>query len=70
MILAQKITEACQIEENAKLFWDEVVDQNLGELKMKVFPVKEGQILEIDTVHELNDIRERIRNRKSNTGEY
>ena len=46
------------------------MDQNLGELKMKVFPVKEGQILEIDTVHELNDIRERIRNRKSNTGEY
>lgn len=52
-ILADKIVEAYGREENANLFWDEVVDQNLDRLRLKVFPVEEGQIVEIDTVEEL-----------------
>lgn len=64
-LLAQKITQACQNEENGELFWDQVVDQNLQELRMKVFPVKEGQIVEIDTVEELKNVRDswNLRNR-------
>lgn len=52
-ILADEIVEAYGREENANLFWDEVVDQNLDRLRLKVFPVEEGQIVEIDTVEEL-----------------
>lgn len=54
--LAHKIAEAYGREENANLYWDEVVDQNLDTLRLKVFPVAEGQILEIDTVEELRAI--------------
>lgn len=59
-ILARKIVQAYEKEENANLYWDEVVDQNLQELRLKVFPVEDGQILEIDTVEELRGIRERL----------
>lgn len=52
-ILADKIVQAYGQEESADLFWDEVVDRNLDTLRLKVFPVEEGQIVEIDTVEEL-----------------
>lgn len=55
-ILADKIAEAYGREENANLYWDEVVDQNLDTLRLKVFPVAKGQIMEIDTVEELKAI--------------
>lgn len=54
--LAEKIVEAYRLEENSNLYWDEVVDRNLNELRLKIFPVKEGQIVEIDTVEELMEI--------------
>lgn len=54
--LADKIVEAYGIEENSNLYWDEVVDRNLDTLRLKVFPVDEGQIVEIDTVEELTEI--------------
>lgn len=53
IILANEIVKAYHTKGNADLFWDEVVDQNLDKLHLKVFPVKEGQIVEIDTVDEL-----------------
>ena len=52
-LLAEMIEQAYNREENANLYWDEVVDQNLDKLCLKVFPVAEGQIVEIDTVEEL-----------------
>lgn len=54
--LADRITEAYAKEENAGLYWDEVVDQNLDMLRLKVWEVLEGQIVEIDTVEELTAI--------------
>jgi len=36
-----------------KLFWDEVVDRNLQYIKLKIFPVETGKIVEIDTAGEL-----------------
>ncbi|MDE6055838.1 MAG: choline kinase, partial [Lachnospiraceae bacterium] len=52
-ILVDAIVQAYDQEASADLFWDEVVDQNLDRLRLKVFPVEEGQIVEIDTVDEL-----------------
>lgn len=40
------------------LFWDEVVDKHLDELKMGIFEIKEGQITEIDTIEELKKVNE------------
>lgn len=39
-----------------KLFWDEVVNNNLERLKLKIHPVLENQIIEIDTVDELQAV--------------
>lgn len=55
-VLADAIVQAYGKEENANLYWDEVVDQNLDTLRLKVWPVEAGQIVEIDTVEELTAI--------------
>lgn len=52
-VIAERIAQAYDREENANLFWDEIVNRNLDKLRLKIFPVEEGQIVEIDTVDEL-----------------
>ncbi len=42
------------------LFWDDVVNENLDKLKLKITPVEQEQIIEIDTVEELEIVRGRI----------
>ncbi len=37
------------------LFWDDVVNENLDRLKIRISPVKDGQITELDTVEELTE---------------
>lgn len=54
--LAQVIEEAYQKEENNQLFWDDVVNAHLDRLKLTVEPVQKGQLVEIDTVEELNQV--------------
>lgn len=44
------------------LFWDNVVNLNLDKLKLKINPVSEKQIIEIDTVEELNKINDEVNN--------
>lgn len=39
-----------------KLFWDEVVDKLLDKIELRIHPVEAGQIVEIDTVEELNHL--------------
>lgn len=56
MLLADKIAQAYKKEENANLYWDEVVDQNLDKFCLKVWQVEEKQIIEIDTIEELTAI--------------
>lgn len=56
LILKEEIEKAYLQEENAQLFWDEVVDRNLDRLELVVEPVAEGQLVEIDTVEELRSI--------------
>lgn len=55
-ILSEKIADAYGKAGYETLFWDEVVNANLNELRLKVEPVEEDDIYEIDTVEELNDI--------------
>ena len=57
-VLREEIEKAYAIEENGDLFWDDVVNQNLNKLRLTVEPVKEGQVVEIDTVEELKKINE------------
>lgn len=52
-MLADAVEEAYVREENAGLFWDEVVDRNLDQFHLRIFPVEPGQIVEVDTVEEL-----------------
>lgn len=57
-ILRMEIEKAYAIEENGDLFWDDVVNRNLDKLRLTVEPVSEGQLVEIDTVEELERINE------------
>lgn len=59
-ILREEIEKAYAVEENNDLFWDDVVNRNLDKLKLRIEPVSEGQIVEIDTVEELERINESI----------
>jgi len=52
-ILVHAIEDVYDKKESAHLFWDEVVNKNLDKLYLKIAPVQEGQIYEIDTVKEM-----------------
>ena len=56
--LREEIEKAYAIEENSDLFWDDVVNRNLDKLKLTIEPVSKGQLVEIDTVEELERINE------------
>lgn len=60
VILAQEIQKAYAKEENANRYWDEIVDWNLDKLRLKIYPVSAEQIIEIDTVEELNALENNI----------
>lgn len=42
------------------LFWDDVVNRNLDKIPLIVQPVQENQIVEIDTVAELQEVQRRL----------
>lgn len=52
-LIRNEIIKAYQRPGHESLFWDEIVDRNLGQLDLRIYPVREGQIIEIDTVEEL-----------------
>lgn len=58
--LADAVEAAYVPETCAQLFWDDVVNQNLDTLKLTVHPVLPHQIIEIDTVEELQAVQERL----------
>lgn len=43
-----------------ELFWDEVVDRHIKEFRLHVHPAEKEQIVEIDTVAELEAVRSRL----------
>lgn len=57
-ILKEEIVKAYEREECSDWFWDDVVNQNLDRLKLVVEPVMQGQLVEIDTVEELERVNE------------
>ena len=46
-------------EGHEKLFWDEVVDENLDKLNLGICPVDGSQIVELDTCEELKAFEQR-----------
>lgn len=58
--LRTEIEKAYASPEKSNWFWDDVVNQNLDKLKLTIEPVEEGQLVEIDTVEELNRINESL----------
>ena len=60
-ILRDAIIEAYTKEGHETLFWDEVVDSNLDKLRLRIHPVKDSQIVEIDTCEELKSVEKRLR---------
>lgn len=51
--LADIIEKTYAESSSDSLFWDEAVDRNLDVLKLKVRPIKDGEIIEVDTPEEL-----------------
>ena len=60
LILKEEIEKAYAREEDNGLFWDDVVNRNLDRRCLTVEPVRAGQLVEIDTVEELEKINESI----------
>lgn len=60
LILADVIEETYNSQGFESLFWDEVVNNNLDKLKLKVYPIQLGDIIEIDTVNELEEVRNSV----------
>lgn len=52
-VIADAVCERYQRPGYEGLFWDDVVNENLDRLKLKVHPVNNDQIVEIDSVEEL-----------------
>ncbi len=52
-LIADAVLEAYRHEGHEQLYWDEIVDQQLGNLKLVINPVTAEQIVEIDSVDEL-----------------
>ena len=52
-IIANAVLEAYKHEGHEQLYWDEIVDQQLGNIKLVITPVTAEQIVEIDSVDEL-----------------
>lgn len=52
-LIANAVENAYKKEGHEQLYWDEIVDSLLGDLKLTVHPVKSDQIIELDSVAEL-----------------
>lgn len=55
-LIAKAVKEAYQHPGHEDLFWDQIADQQLPRLKVRVHPVSPDQIVEIDSVAELKAI--------------
>ncbi|MCR4880793.1 MAG: phosphocholine cytidylyltransferase family protein [bacterium] len=61
-ILSEAIISAYGKKGYEDLFWDDVVNNNLDKLKLKIHPVSASQIVEIDTTEELEQINREVQN--------
>ncbi len=58
LILSKEIEKLYPKESSKTLFWDEVVNNNLDKLKLKIHPIEVDKIYEIDTIEELKAVNE------------
>ena len=62
---AAKVADAVESRYNTpgyeNLFWDDVVDSILDELKLEIWPISEGAIAELDTVDELKILEDKLK---------
>ena len=61
-ILSNTINERYGKKGYENLFWDDVVNENLDKLRLKIYPIQSSQITEIDTIEELNEVNEKVKN--------
>ncbi len=54
--VAKAISAAYQEPSHKDLFWDEVVNRVLNKINVSVYPIKLGQIVELDTEDDLNKL--------------
>ena len=59
-ILADAIEKTYNTNGYENLFWDDVVNKNLDKLKLRVHPINVEDIIEIDTVEELETVRNKF----------
>jgi len=57
--IAKALLAAYKEPEHGKLFWDEVVNTVLDKINVGIYPVKPEQIVELDTVDDLNNLEAR-----------
>ncbi len=62
MILADAVEGMYGTKGYESLFWDDVVDRNVDRLKMKVWPLEEGKVFEVDTIPELEELEKKLSN--------
>ena len=58
LILKEAIEDTYAGSGYEEMFWDDVVNQNLDKLVLRVHPVSGNQIVEIDTVAELEAVNQ------------
>lgn len=61
IVLKKAIEEQYGKDDYKELFWDDVVNRNLDRLKLKVHRIDAEQIVEIDTVKELEEINSKFK---------
>ena len=54
--IALEVLDAAQKPENAQLFWDDIVDRICGNINLGIHEVKAGEIVECDTMADLQDL--------------
>lgn len=59
-LLIDAVREIYETEGYEELFWDDIVNKHLQELKLKIHSVNASQIIEIDTVEELEEANTRF----------
>lgn len=62
-LLGDLITAAGEDSAYNDMFWDDIVNLNLDKLKLKIEPVNEGELVEIDTVAELEEVNGRLKDK-------
>lgn len=58
-IVADAVEQAYGMPGYEACFWDDIVNKNLDRLRLRVHPISDDQIIEIDTAEELNAVNAR-----------